>query len=119
MSTWIFSIAHFRAVSWLRRFHPDMVDIQDAGTLKDSHELQEEVLVRESTRMEVRRALAKLTRQHRDVMELTFYQNFSYPEIAAILDCPVNTVKTRMFYARKELRQLLAEGGQYERRTFA
>lgn len=112
VSTWIFGIAHFRAISSLRRAKPHTVDIEDAGPLADSHELQEEVLVKESTRDEVRKGLAKLTRQHREVIELTFYQEFSYPEIAAILNCPVNTVKTRMFYARKELRELLAEGGR-------
>jgi RNA polymerase sigma-70 factor (ECF subfamily) len=40
-------------------------------------------------------------------MELTFFEGFSYPEIAKLLGCPVNTVKTRMFYARKQLRDLL------------
>jgi len=110
VSTWIFGIAHFRAISSLRRTHPDEVEIEDAGPIADTHELQENALIRESTREEVRRALAKLNRQHRAVIELTFYQEFSYPEIATILGCPVNTVKTRMFYARKELRDLLAQG---------
>jgi len=109
VSTWIFGIAHFRAVSWLRRSSFETIDIDDAGPLKDPHELKEESLLRESTREGVRRALAKLTPAHREVIELTFYQEFSYPEIAAILSCPVNTVKTRMFYARKELRELLEE----------
>ena len=112
VSTWIFGIAHFRAISSLRRSNPDTVDIEDAGPLSDTHALQDEVLVRESTVEEVRRALAKLSRLHREVIDLTFYQEFSYPEIAAILNCPVNTVKTRMFYARKELREALAEKGR-------
>jgi RNA polymerase sigma-70 factor (ECF subfamily) len=110
VSTWIFGIARFRAISHLRRSNPAVVDIEHAGPLADSHERQDEVLVKESTREEVRTALKKLSRQHQEVIELTFYQGFSYPEIAEILDCPVNTVKTRMFYARKELRQLLEEG---------
>lgn len=109
VSTWVFGIAHFRAVSWLRRSSFETIDIEDAGPLKDPHELKEESLLRESTREGVRRALARLTPAHREVIELTFYQEFSYPEIAAILSCPVNTVKTRMFYARKELRDLLEE----------
>jgi RNA polymerase sigma-70 factor, ECF subfamily len=119
LSTWIFGIAHFRAISWLRRANPEVVDIDDAEPLRDPHDLQEETLMKESTGEEVRRALSKLTPQHREVMDLTFYQEFSYPEIAAILGCPVNTVKTRMFYARKELRQLLVVGGHHENRTWA
>jgi len=110
LSTWIFGIAHFRALSWLRRTTPEVVDIEEAGPIEDAREQQEEVLVKESTQEEVRRALKRLSPQHRAVIELTFYQEFSYPEIAAILDCPVNTVKTRMFYARKELREVLAFG---------
>jgi RNA polymerase sigma-70 factor (ECF subfamily) len=110
VSTWIFGIARFRAISSLRRTNPKTVEYEHAGPLPDSRELQDEVLVKESARDEVRKALTKLTKPHREVMELTFYQGFSYPEIAEIVNCPVNTVKTRMFYARKELRELLAEG---------
>jgi RNA polymerase sigma-70 factor, ECF subfamily len=110
VSTWMFGIAHFRAVSWLRRTRPELVDIDDAGPIEDSRELQEEALVKESTREQVRLALTRLTPEHRAVIELTFYQEFSYPEIAAILGCPVNTVKTRMFYARKHLREVLTQG---------
>jgi RNA polymerase sigma-70 factor, ECF subfamily len=114
LSTWIFSIAHFRAISWLRRARPEVVDIDDAGPIRDPRELQDDVMLKESLGEEVRRALSKLGPQHREVMDLTFYQEFSYLEIAAILSCPVNTVKTRMFYARKELRRLLLEGAHRE-----
>jgi RNA polymerase sigma-70 factor (ECF subfamily) len=111
VSTWIFGIARFRAISLLRRTKPELLEIEKTGPLMDPHELEDEVLVKESMRKEVREALMRLSQQHREVIELTFYQEFSYPEIAAILDCPVNTVKTRMFYARKELRQLLNAAG--------
>ena len=53
------------------------------------------------------KALARLSEQHRQVIELTYYFGFSYSEIAVIVDCPENTVKTRMFHARKNLQQLL------------
>lgn len=109
VSTWIFAIARFRAISSMRRAKPNVVDIEDAAPLSDPHELQDEVLVKESMREKVRSALRKLTHQHQEVIDLTFYEGFSYPEIATILNCPVNTVKTRMFYARKELRELLGE----------
>ena len=47
-------------------------------------------------------------------MELVFYLGLSYEEVAAVTDCPVNTVKTRMFHARRKLKRLLvdsADGG--------
>ncbi len=52
-------------------------------------------------------ALAQLTPEHRAVIELTYYQGLHYSEIATVMDCPESTVKTRMFYARKNLATLL------------
>jgi RNA polymerase sigma factor (sigma-70 family) len=54
------------------------------------------------------RALERLPPDQRAVVELTFYHEHSYREIAEITGCPVNTVKTRMFHARRRLAQLLA-----------
>jgi RNA polymerase sigma-70 factor (ECF subfamily) len=53
------------------------------------------------------RALARLSPEQRAVVELTYFEGLSYPEIARALDCPTNTVKTRMFHARRRLRALL------------
>jgi RNA polymerase sigma-70 factor (ECF subfamily) len=53
------------------------------------------------------RALGCLSPDHRAVLELTYYLGHSCGEIAAIMDCPINTVKTRMFHARNKLRALL------------
>lgn len=56
--------------------------------------------------------LEQLSTEHRAVVELTYFHGYSYKEIAAIMDCPVNTVKTRMFHARANLREALpALGG--------
>jgi RNA polymerase sigma-70 factor (ECF subfamily) len=59
----------------------------------------------------VRFALRALSPEHREVVELTFYQGLSYQEIAEIMQCPVNTVKTRMFYAKKKLQEGLEKEG--------
>jgi RNA polymerase sigma-70 factor, ECF subfamily len=56
-------------------------------------------------------ALDTLSADHRTVLELAFVENLSYAEIAAIMDCPINTVKTRVLHARKHLGQVLAERG--------
>jgi len=53
------------------------------------------------------KALAELSTEHRITLELTYYGGYSCEEVAAIMDCPVNTVKTRMFYARDRLRSIL------------
>jgi RNA polymerase sigma-70 factor (ECF subfamily) len=52
-------------------------------------------------------AMAQLTAEQRAVIELTYYHGCPYREIAQIMGCPVETVKTRMFYARRRLRDLL------------
>jgi RNA polymerase sigma-70 factor (ECF subfamily) len=54
------------------------------------------------------RAIETLSPEQRAVVELTYYHEHSYQEIAEITGCPVNTVKTRMFHARRRLAQLLA-----------
>ena len=59
----------------------------------------------------IRASLGRLSEEHKAVIELTFYQGFSYAEIADIVNCPVNTVKTRMFHARRQLRELLGKMG--------
>ena len=52
-------------------------------------------------------AMAGLSADHRTVVELTYFQDLSYREIAEIMECPVDTVKTRMFYARRQLKRCL------------
>jgi RNA polymerase sigma-70 factor (ECF subfamily) len=55
----------------------------------------------------IQTGLAELSVDHRQVIELTYFCGFSYQEIADIAGCPVNTVKTRMFHARRRLKVLL------------
>jgi RNA polymerase sigma-70 factor, ECF subfamily len=46
------------------------------------------------------------------VIELTYYHGYAYKDIAAVVGCPVATVKTRMFHARRKLREMLVAQGQ-------
>jgi RNA polymerase sigma-70 factor (ECF subfamily) len=113
VSTWIFGIARFKALSFLRRPRGEAVEIGQAADLPDPADRQDATLVKNARSATIREALERLSAEHREVMELTFFEGFSYPEIATLIDCPVNTVKTRMFYARKQLRALLGtEAGQ-------
>jgi RNA polymerase sigma-70 factor (ECF subfamily) len=68
----------------------------------------EEAMTRQEFGSTVARALETLSPEQRAVVELTFYHEYSYQEIAEITGCPVNTVKTRMFHARRRLAQILA-----------
>lgn len=110
-STWIFGIAHHTALKALRRFplamaepaedEPDLVVEEQPESLLNRRELQDLL----------GRAMSQLSAEQRAVVELTYFHEFSYQEIAEILACPENTVKTRMFHARRRLRDLLPQLG--------
>lgn len=111
VSTWLFGIAHHKALNELRRRRPVTVEIEKAGVLAAQDTGPEVAVRRADIEGKVRSALQQLSPEHREVVDLTFYQGFSYQEIAAIIQCPVNTVKTRMFYARKKLQDILEKAG--------
>jgi RNA polymerase sigma-70 factor (ECF subfamily) len=105
VSTWIMGIAYRRALKTLRRanlqsrlitFDED-ADYTDYGEEVDGAD----------RRQLVARALGELPLEQRLVLEFTYYLGHSCSEIAEIMECPVNTVKTRMFHARRKLRTLL------------
>lgn len=107
VSTWLFRVAHNQAVSWLRgqqgELPTDWLDEQP-GDDGDPEEL-----VLESFRNDrIRRALDSLSPDHRAVIELAFFYNLPYAQIAEIVDCPVGTVKSRISFARLHLSRLLA-----------
>ena len=110
VSTWILGITRHLALNAVRGKKLDTVDIDTAPESVDVGESAEPVAVlgeREDLKRKLRRALAQLSADHRDVIELTFFQGCSYQEIAAIVGCPENTVKTRMFHAKKQLQGIL------------
>jgi RNA polymerase sigma-70 factor (ECF subfamily) len=108
VSTWIFGIALRRALKALRRVDDPVDDDRDEHPDQGSLEPEGTLLARE-TRACIAQALHALSPDHRAVIELTYFEGYSCAEIAAIMRCPVNTVKTRMFHARRRLRVLLAD----------
>ena len=108
VSTWIFGIAFRKALKALKRLdEPVEYDpAEDPGCVGPGLEGE---LMRKEVSAVVGRAVATLSAEHRAVVELTYYQGCGYREIAQILSCPVDTVKTRMFYARRRLRAVLAD----------
>jgi len=108
ISTWVFGIAYNKALKSLSknaRRHND-VDVDDLlETLGDPGANPAQKLESEDW---LSCSLAALSPDQRAVIELTFYHGLPYQDIAIILNCPENTVKTRMFHARKKL-QFFAE----------
>jgi RNA polymerase sigma factor (sigma-70 family) len=105
-STWIFGIAYRKALKALSRElrAPEVMD-----ELPELEQPPSDALDREGLHAAIRQAVMRLPPEHRAVVDLTFFFNRSYEEAAQILDCPVGTVKSRMFHARAKLRPLLTQ----------
>jgi RNA polymerase sigma-70 factor, ECF subfamily len=108
VSTWLMSIARHKALSARRRRTEGAeLDEKIEATIADPAN-DPEVALQEKDRGElVRRALMRLSPEHREVIDLVYYHEKSVEEVAHILDVPPATVKTRMFYARKKLADLI------------
>lgn len=106
LSTWLFAIAYRKAVRARTR---DEEPVDDAGLadLPDAA-APDAALSQDRTHNALRRAMAGLSAEHRAVVDLTYFHEIGYREIAEILGCPVDTVKTRMFHARRHLRRAMA-----------
>jgi len=107
VSTWIFAIAYRQSLKALER----------SGALEEtgideradaSAPGPDEALQQQEVRKHLDDALHTLSPEQRAVMELTYYFGYACREIAEIMGCPVDTVKTRMFYARRKLKASLA-----------
>ena len=101
LSSWIFGIAYRKALTAMRS------ERRYQGPLDRSTEVDEVGGMSSQYDEWIRAALMRLSPDHRQVVELTYFSGFSYREIAELVGCPLNTVKTRMFHARRRLRVLL------------
>jgi RNA polymerase sigma-70 factor (ECF subfamily) len=109
VTTWLLSIARFKALSARRRRTDAELDETIEITVADSADNPEIALQKKSRGELVRAALMKLSADHREILELVYYHENSVEDCALILNIPVATVKTRMFYARKKLAELVQE----------
>jgi RNA polymerase sigma-70 factor, ECF subfamily len=110
VSTWLLAIARHKALSARRRRTGAELDEKIEATVADPAN-DPEAALQEKDRAEVlRRALIRLSSEHREVIDLVYYHEKSVDEVAHILDVPPATVKTRMFYARKKLAALVRRG---------
>lgn len=111
-STWIYSITRNKVVSWLRK--TSELTLEDESILDamiDPSANPHEELVLDDMKNQLLRLMDQLTEEHREVLKLTYFEDKSVKEAAEILAISENTVKTRMFYARKRLAQLLEKAG--------
>lgn len=105
-STWIFAIAYRKAHKAKARW-PDPLEDPEFDTRVSDEPAPDEELHHQRLRGALMKAMDQLSPDHRAVVDLTYFHDMGYREIAEIVDCPVDTVKTRMFHARRRLKQAM------------
>jgi len=111
VSTWLLAIARFKALSALRRKPDEALDEEAAEAIEDPSDNPAVTLAKKDKSAELRKCLGGLSAEHREIIDLVYYHEKSVEEVAVIVGIPENTVKTRMFYARKKLAELLKAAG--------
>lgn len=106
LSTWIFAIAYRKAMKGLRK-QDEAVEDKEADRRISPEAGPEDTSGRARVHHLLMEAMLELSPAHRAVVDLTYFHELGYREIAAVLECPVDTVKTRMFHARRHLRKQL------------
>ena len=103
LSTWIFAVARRKALHALRRTRVRARFA--AADLGQSNEPDAETQLSQ-LKEHLRRALVRLPSDQLAVLELTYFEGYRCREVASLMECPVDTVKTRMFHARRKLRRM-------------
>ena len=109
-STWLIGIARNKVLMAFRSRKPDALhdDLDDvAESVADEQPGAFEQLAQQQRQEGVRHCMSKLSAEHRECGHLVFYEGMGLAEVAALQACPENTVKTRLFHARKKLTQCL------------
>ncbi len=108
VSTWLLAIARYKALSARRRQPHAELNDELASKLADPADDPELVLQTKDRAELLRQSLAKLSPEHGEVIDLVYYHGKSVKEVAETIGINEATVKTRMFYARKKLAELVA-----------
>jgi RNA polymerase sigma-70 factor, ECF subfamily len=111
VSTWLIAIARFKALSVLRKRRETELDDETAHSIEDTSDDPERVVQKQDKGEKLRECLTALSPEHREIIDLVYYHEKSVQEVAQIVGIPENTVKTRMFYARKKLGELCRMAG--------
>ena len=107
LSTRLFTIARRKALR-ARTRQDEPVEDRDLAHRTSTEAGPDHALGRDRTRAALLSAMDGLSPDHRAVIDLTYFHEIGYREIDEIMDCPVDTVKTRAFHARRHLRRRLA-----------
>jgi RNA polymerase sigma-70 factor (ECF subfamily) len=113
VSTWLLAIARYKALSALRRRSDEQLDDKVAAEIEDTADNPETIVYRKDRSTLVQKCLQQLSPAHREVIDLVYYHEKSVDEVAKITGVPAATVKTRMFYARNKLQELLRQSGMH------
>src|SRR6266481_4535612 len=111
VSTWLLAIARYKALSALRRRHDEHLDDEMAASIEDTSDNPESAVGIKDRNSIVQKCLTQLSSAHREVIDLVYYHEKSVDEVAQIVGVPAATVKTRMFYARNKMADLLKQSG--------
>ena len=111
VTTWLLAIARFKALSALRGRKEAELDDEVAEAVEDTSDNPEVAMQKKDTGEILRKCLTKLSAEHKEIIDLVYYHEKSVEEVAEIVGIPENTVKTRMFYARKKLADELKAAG--------
>lgn len=111
VSTWLLAIARNKALSLMRARTTEPLDEEIAESVEDHSDDPEATLQKEQRRAILQECLTQLSAVHREIVDLVYYHGKKIEEAASILGVPLNTVKTRMFYARKRIGELIAAKG--------
>ena len=103
-SSWLYRIVVNQALDLVRGRRSSESLTEEAP---DDHDGPDELAIREQSETAMQRALMALKVDYRVVIVLKHVQGLSYEEMAQVLDCPVKTVKSRLFTARQALRDIL------------
>ena len=104
---WLYRIARNLCLNRIQRVTKRETELPEFDYLPDTAAGPEETVVAAEERQRVRNAVGCLPDQHRQIIELSHFQECSYREMADILDLPMGTVMSRLHNARRKLRELL------------
>ncbi len=117
-STWLFKIASNNCIDWIRKQKKKTLSIDSPIGTDDGDEMHielkghgldpSEVVIRDQKSEVMREVVEKLKPRYRTLVELRYYKEYSYEEIADELDLPLGTVKAQLFRAREFLENLLS-----------
>ena len=107
VSTWLFGIAYYKTMDRLRKKKPMLIDEDNFPEIADEAPDAMACLLSDERGAHVKHCLETLKDAHRTVMQLAFFEDMAYGEIAKIVDCPEGTVKTRMFHAKQAMKLCL------------